>query len=165
MPRSLATALLVGLFFFSGLAEGRTGQHDMKSFSVAAKKKTKKKKKQKKKKKKKKKLSTGIPAYDKILEHQAAMLEILLKNQNDCGKAASELKVYTDKNFGDYQKLAKQRDAAIASMSPEERQVFNKRVEEKMWQISQRYWDVVTGLDKRCPYNRVEIQISLRMFK
>jgi hypothetical protein len=163
MPRSLATALLVGLFLFSGLAEGRTGQHDMKSFSVAAKKKTKKKKKQKKKKKKK--LSTGIPAYDKILDHQAAMLEILLKNQNNCEKAASELKAYTDKNFGDYQKLAKKRDAAIASMSPEERQAFNKRVEEKMWQISQRYWDVVTGLDKRCPFNRVEIQISLRMFK
>lgn len=163
MPRSLATALLIGLFTLSGQAESR-GAPAGEPYSVAAKKSVKKKA-TKKKKKKKKELSTGVPAYDKILDHQAAMLEILLKNQNDCGKAASELKAYSDKNFGDYQKLAKQRDAAIAGMSAEERQAFNKRVEEKMWQISQKYWDVVTGLDKRCPYNRVEIQISLRMFK
>lgn len=159
MYHSLITILLVGFFLFSGPAAG------IELVSVAAKKSVKKKKKAKKKKEKKKKLSTGIPAYDKILDHQAAMLEILLKNQNNCEKAASELRAYTDKNFGDYQKLAKQRNAAIASMSAEEKLAFNKRVEEKMWQISQKYWDVVTGLDKRCPFNRAEIRISLQMFK
>jgi len=161
MPRSLATSLLIGLFLFSSQAESR-GAPAGESFSVAAKKQVKKKKKTKKKKKYP---STGIPADDKILKHQAAMLEIQKKNMNDCQKIADELRAYGKKNLDKYEVLAKQRNEAIANMSAEERATYNKNREEALYQIAKVYWDVMTEVDKKCPYHKVDIRISMEMFK
>lgn len=165
MPRSLATSLLIGLFLVSGQAESRSAPAG-ESYSVAAKKQVKKKRKAKKKKKKKKKYpSTGVPADDKILEHQAAMLEIQKKNMNDCQKIVDMLKAYSKKHFDNYQALAKQRNEAIANMSAEEKAAYAKNRQETLYQISKVYWDVITDVDNKCPYHKVEIRISMEMFK
>lgn len=154
MHRSLTIALVVGSFLFSAPA----ASHE--PFSVAAKKSMKKKKK-----KKEKFTSTGVPAYDKIFEHNVVMLEIIKKNIGDCWKVVAELEAYGNKYMKEYKKLAQQRSEAVAAMSSKERQVYDKNVEQRLWEISQKYWDLFTDIDNKCPLNKNEILMYLRIFK